>query len=137
MQTSKALYNMHLPPAHCARVAWTYPGGRLEGACQDVVHGQLGVVAPRLGGAHSLGGWDEEAVLSPASTAGRHILLAEEPTGQIQLCLRKRFLANRAIVSTIYFLLITYYLFFAGVLSFLIHLPVSRVVCNVHQIPLH
>ena len=50
-------------------VAWTYPGGRLEGACQHVVHGQLGVVAPRLGGAHALGGRDEEAVLSPASTA--------------------------------------------------------------------
>ena len=65
----KQVHNIQLPPAHCVRVAWTYPGGRLEGACQDVVHWQLGVVAPRLRGAHSLGGWDEEAVLSPASSA--------------------------------------------------------------------
>jgi len=46
-----------------------YPGGRLEGSCQHVVHRQLGVVAPHLGGAHALGGRDKEALPSPASNA--------------------------------------------------------------------
>lgn len=39
-----------------------------------MVHGQLGVVAPHLRGAHALGWWDEEAVFSSSTSACRDVL---------------------------------------------------------------
>ncbi|TNN32335.1 hypothetical protein EYF80_057506 [Liparis tanakae] len=51
-----------------------YPHRGLEGAGQDVVHRQLGVVAPHLRGTRSFSGRDEEAVLRSSACTGRQVL---------------------------------------------------------------
>ena len=67
MITYLCVYVCVCPHPHCS----------FEGAGQYMVYGQLGVVAPYLGGAHPLSGRDKETVLSPASCSGRQLLVGE------------------------------------------------------------
>lgn len=79
----------------------TYSHSSFKRTSQNVVHWQLGVVAPHLCGTYALGWWDKEAIFCSSSSTSWHILPFEKYPNKEKSTNRK----EKATVHFLYLLL--------------------------------